>query len=128
MRIRKAQADVLESIGMKWCSGCNSAKFASDFFDVQSNKRMGLSVYCKSCDNVKKNKRKIQEGTSTKKQLTQSVYEEIHKIHHDYCPGCQRVLRFEKFGNDSRTKTGRFSYCKDCVKTRNARRHKIDKD
>lgn len=98
----------------KTCSGCFETKFAHAFYPCRYNKD-GLSSLCRACDKKRVAKRRDSLSFEADPNST--------KI----CRACGEEKKACCFFNNCRFTDGLYSYCKDCVKKREALLRKNNK-
>ena len=89
----------------KICKTCKITKPVSEFYP-QSDKRY-YNPNCKACCRAKHVKTPI------------ILYKESIPKGFKLCPDCCQIKRFQDFHNDQRSKSGKSSYCKECMQKKN---------
>jgi hypothetical protein len=88
----------------KICKSCKITKLVSEFYQ-QSDKRY-YNPDCKECCRLK-----------SKHPLT--LYKESIPEGFKLCSYCCQIKLLDEFHNDKKDKTGKSSYCKECMKQKN---------
>ena len=99
---------------MKRCSKCKELKDKSEFRKNRSCKD-GLSVWCKKCLRNYARKHYLENSKPLKRYLR---YEETHRtidgMKQKRCTKCKKWKDESKFHKRPGTKSGMYSFCKDC--------------
>jgi hypothetical protein len=114
----------MEKVEIKQCTKCKELKDKSEFNKNRSCKD-GLSVWCKKCLGNYARKHYLENSKPFKRYLR---YEEMNRtidgIKQKRCTKCKKWKDKSKFHKRPDTKSGIYSWCKDCNRASLRERYK----
>lgn len=107
----------------KVCTKCNRSKSISDF-SKQANGKYGVTSQCTECRRARGREYARQVRSGDIQTTPRRSAPEGHK----HCPICQEVKPLDAFGMCAATKTGRNSFCLECLREYHRQRRAAKSD